>query len=66
VERPVNGCTQAFHRNAETPLYDRRKIVDMIGPGGVSIAAPSPCWMWQLALFFGCARVDRAVELVFL
>jgi hypothetical protein len=46
VERPVNGCTQAFHRNAWTPLYDRGKIVDMIAPVGVSIAAPSPYWIW--------------------
>jgi hypothetical protein len=42
----VNGCTQAFHRNAETPLYDRGKIVDMIAPLGVSIAAASPYWIW--------------------
>jgi hypothetical protein len=30
VERPVNRCTQAFHRNAATRLYNRGKIVDMI------------------------------------
>jgi hypothetical protein len=46
VESPVNGCTQAVHRNAGTPLYNRGKIVDMIAPVGVWIAAQSPYWMW--------------------
>jgi len=39
VERPVNRCTQAFHRTAFTPLERRGKIVDMIAPVGVLIAA---------------------------
>jgi hypothetical protein len=42
VERPVKSCTQAVHRNAGTPLYNRGKIVDMIAPVGVLIAAQSP------------------------
>src|SRR5947209_18325476 len=28
VERPVHGCTQAFHRMGWAPLENRRKIVD--------------------------------------
>ena len=39
VERPVNRCTQVLHRNAWTPLHNRGKIVDMIAPIGVLIAA---------------------------
>lgn len=39
VERPVNRCTQVVHRNAWTPLHNRGKIVDMIAPVGVLIAA---------------------------
>jgi hypothetical protein len=39
VERPVNGCTQAFHRKAWTPLENRGRIVDMIAPVGVLVAA---------------------------
>jgi hypothetical protein len=39
VEKPVNRCTQAFHRTTWTPLQNRGKIVDMIAPGGVLIAA---------------------------
>jgi hypothetical protein len=35
----VNRCTQVFHRNAWTPLQNRGKIVDMIAPVGVLIAA---------------------------
>ncbi len=46
VESPVNGCTQAVHRNAGTPLYNGGKIVDMIAPVGALIAAQSPSWMW--------------------
>jgi hypothetical protein len=45
VERPVNGCTQAVHRNARTPLYDRGKIVDMIAPVAILIATAA-YWMW--------------------
>jgi hypothetical protein len=39
VESPVQRCTQAFHRTACTPLHNRGKIVDMIAPVGVLIAA---------------------------
>src|SRR5207244_7277899 len=39
VERPVQGCTQAFHRNASAPLQNRGKIVDMIVAVGVLIVA---------------------------
>jgi hypothetical protein len=39
VERPVNRCTQAFHRTAFTPLERRGKIVDMIDSVGVFVAA---------------------------
>jgi hypothetical protein len=35
----VNRCTQVLHRNAWTPLHNRGKIVDMIAPVGVLIAA---------------------------
>jgi hypothetical protein len=35
----VNRCTQVLHRKAWTPLYNRCKIVDMIAPVGVLIAA---------------------------
>ena len=59
----MNRYTQVFHRNARTPLHNRGKIVDMIAPAGVLIAAAT---RGALALFFGNARVDGAVELVFL
>src|SRR6266540_705504 len=39
VESPVHRCTQAFHRTAFTPLERWGKIVDMIAPVGVLIAA---------------------------
>src|SRR5512133_3084650 len=39
VERPVNRCTQAFHRTAFTPLERWGKIVDMIASVGVFVAA---------------------------
>ena len=35
----MNLCTQVLHRNAWTPLHNRGKIVDMIAPVGVLIAA---------------------------
>jgi len=43
VERPVNRCTQAFHRTAFTPLERWGKIVDMIAPVGVLIAGSALC-----------------------
>jgi hypothetical protein len=39
VESAVEGCPQAFHRNAWTRLQNRRKIVDMIGALGVIAAS---------------------------
>jgi hypothetical protein len=65
VESPVNGCTQAFHRNVRTWLETRDKIVDTasyLGPGGARFV-PN---LGRLALFFVEAGVDGAVELVFL
>ena len=59
----MNRYAQVFHRNARTPLNNRGKIVDMIAPAGVLIAAAT---RGALRLFFGNARVDGAVELVFL
>src|SRR6266478_4461379 len=63
VERPVNGCTQPFHRTAWTPLEDRGKIVDTKGP---SRSRATLSGSVRLALLFGAAGVDRAVEVVFL
>ena len=81
----MKGCTQVVHRNPWTPLYNRGKIVDMIAPVGVLIAAtalvspPTPTLdphicrvlcvgpdVGRLALLFGDARVDCAVEFVVL
>src|SRR5712691_3183406 len=64
VERPVNGCTQAFHRTAWTPLENRGKIVDT-NRSSRSRATHS-LDLLGLALFFVDAGVDRAVEVVFL
>ena len=65
----MNRCTQVLHRNAWTPLHNRGKIVDTIAPVGVLIAARargSGDVGGELALLFGDACVDRAVELVLL
>jgi hypothetical protein len=49
----VNRCAQVLHRTAFTPLERWGKIVDMIAPVGVLIAAaalaglrPASYWMW--------------------
>jgi len=63
VERPVNGCTQPFHRTAWTPLEDRGRIVDTKGSYGL---APALAGSVRLVLLLGAAGVDRAVEVVFL
>lgn len=70
VESPVNRYTQVAHRNAWTPLQNRGKIVDMVGPISVLIAAAAAIRVvpnvGRLGLLFGNAGVDGAVELVFL
>ena len=64
----MNGCTQAFHRNAWTPLENRGKSVDMTGAIARSCNGGGTCspQRGRLALFFGAAGVDCAVEVVFL
>ncbi len=63
VERPVNGCTQPFHRTAWTPLENRGRSVDTKGSYGL---APALAGSVRLVLLLGAAGVDRAVEVVFL